>query len=90
MDERTWIVRFHLVQGDQITKVTVDNNELMIHKDATEREGLHARLLEPSNNEKRMVFLGKGEAPPQEAGSILEVLLPSYNVQKEVAIRVEQ
>ena len=64
VDERTWIVRFHFDREDQITKITVDDNELVIHQDATEREGLIARLITSSNNEKQMVFLGKGEEPP--------------------------
>jgi len=90
VDKRTWTLRFHLGKGAKISKVTVDDTELIVQKSGHKIEGQKAILLSPEKNTSHQIFSGRGERPKSQSGSILEVTLPNCNVKKGMLIRLEK
>jgi len=87
--KRTWIVRFHCSKGQIPRYVLINGRKLAVsdHNDIDVRRE-YVRLLMPDAAEKRMPFMGQGASPGPDAGNIVEVMVPDYNVQKKLNLKI--
>ncbi len=87
--QRTWTIRFHCPKNESAQKITLNGKTIFVSGKIMDIEGIYFHSFEPKKTENNPIFMGDGDEPAMNAGTILEIKAPNRNVRDRLRIEIE-